>query len=1056
MIKSFIFHSYQVEKKGNEELKTIEQGGISPSKENNVIEGEEKAKAEESASVKAPTESKEVENTQIVTPANAEAENVEKFDETPDLYVLVTDGSQLGASPDSKLDISSVPDSVVEAVVKEAEESSKTPDVTESSIEALDKPVELLESPTKDSEPEVGKKPEEVFVEELNTVEKPESVAEVEVKPQEQFEEVEEIYLTLEPNESVDKDITTDSGTKADESLEGEVLVMGSKMEEKLKPVVEAGGKPQEVDISSFPDSIVEAVGKDPEESSKIPDITESSIESLHKPVELLESPTNDSEPKVGKKPAEVFVEELNTLEKQESVAEVEVKLQKQFEEVEEKYLMLEPHESVDKDITADAGTKADESLEGEVLVMGSKMEEKLKPVVEAGGKPQEVDISSFPDSIVEAVGKDPEESSKIPDITESSIESLHKPVELLESPTNDSEPKVGKKPAEVFVEELNTLEKQESVAEVEVKLQKQFEEVEEKYLMLEPHESVDKDITADAGTKADESLEGEVSVMGSKMEEKLKPVVEAGGKPQEVDIFSFPESIVEAVGKEPEESSKVPDVTESSIESLHKPVELLESPTNDSEPEVGKKPEEVSVEEPKVVEKPESVVEVKVKPPEESEEAEEKYMTLEPNVDVDKDVTTDAGTKADESLEGEISVVGPKMEEKAVGGKPREAEEVEEKYEMLKPRESIDNDSGKDGVTQEEESLKEEASVVEPETLEKSEPVVEMGGKPQEKAQEVEKKSEMIDPKESLDSDIPKDDLTDIVEEDIKPSESVASASQGAESGLKEGGIKPVTPDAENVNVDDTKKEVGVEEEKAAVHVGDIEAKKEEKVVNMEEGKDNDVKIEELTQPEKTETIEEKEAKDVKIDENEENGIKKEQLMLPEPTETKDVGGSYTATEVTEKYSNEQSASKDAEITTQEKKEHDAKVDTPDLKGKVDVVETSNFVEEPTSESKESDLEGKVEEAVQSCVHNLDGVAVDESAKSGAPNVELSKLMDNSKTDQDPPKQEAPAKPSQKHSNNIISKVKQSIVKVKKAIIGKSPSSKPLSSESKGDVQTK
>ncbi|XP_043711562.1 muscle M-line assembly protein unc-89-like [Telopea speciosissima] len=391
------------------------------------------------------------------------------------------------------------------------------------------------------------------------------------------------------------------------------------------------------------------------------------------------------------------------------------------------------------------------------------------------------------------------------------------------------------------------------------------------------------------------------------------------------------------------------------------------------------------------------------------------------------------------------------------VGGKPQEAEEVEEKSEMLKPKESIDDDIGKDGVAQTEESFKEEASVVEPKTLEKSESVVEMGGKPQEQDEGVEKKYEMLDSKESLDSDITKDDLIDIVEEDTKSSDTVVSASQGAGFGLKEDGMKSVTPNVEKVSVDDTKKEFGVDEEKAAVQVGDIETKEEGKVVNMEEGKHNDVKIEELTQLEQTETIEEKEAKDMKIDENEENNVKKEELMLPEPTETKNVVGSYTETEVTEKFSEEQSASKDAEMGTEEKKEHDAKVGTPDLKGKVDVVEISNVVNEPTAESKESELEGKVEEAIQTCVDNLDkGVVVEETAKSGAPDVALSKIEDNSKTDQDPPEREAPAKPSQKHSNNIISKVKQSIAKVKKAIIGKSPSSKTLSSEAKGDIQIK
>lgn len=50
----------------------------------------------------------------------------------------------------------------------------------------------------------------------------------------------------------------------------------------------------------------------------------------------------------------------------------------------------------------------------------------------------------------------------------------------------------------------------------------------------------------------------------------------------------------------------------------------------------------------------------------------------------------------------------------------------------------------------------------------------------------------------------------------------------------------------------------------------------------------------------------------------------------------------------------------------------------------------------------------------------------------------------------------ETQAKPPQKQSNNILWKVKQSLVKAKKAITGKSPTSKTLSSEGKGDIQVK
>ncbi|XP_042428321.1 serine-rich adhesin for platelets-like [Zingiber officinale] len=51
-------------------------------------------------------------------------------------------------------------------------------------------------------------------------------------------------------------------------------------------------------------------------------------------------------------------------------------------------------------------------------------------------------------------------------------------------------------------------------------------------------------------------------------------------------------------------------------------------------------------------------------------------------------------------------------------------------------------------------------------------------------------------------------------------------------------------------------------------------------------------------------------------------------------------------------------------------------------------------------------------------------------------------------------PKESAPAKSSPRRSNNIISKVKHQIVKAKKAIMGKSPSSKAMSPKSKEEIK--
>ncbi|CAL9136229.1 unnamed protein product [Musa acuminata var. zebrina] len=63
-------------------------------------------------------------------------------------------------------------------------------------------------------------------------------------------------------------------------------------------------------------------------------------------------------------------------------------------------------------------------------------------------------------------------------------------------------------------------------------------------------------------------------------------------------------------------------------------------------------------------------------------------------------------------------------------------------------------------------------------------------------------------------------------------------------------------------------------------------------------------------------------------------------------------------------------------------------------------------------------------------------------------------KCADVMKVEGEAPKQDIPAKPSQRHSNNIISKLKQSLIKAKKIMMGKSPSSKNMSAKSKQEIK--
>ncbi len=99
---------------------------------------------------------------------------------------------------------------------------------------------------------------------------------------------------------------------------------------------------------------------------------------------------------------------------------------------------------------------------------------------------------------------------------------------------------------------------------------------------------------------------------------------------------------------------------------------------------------------------------------------------------------------------------------------------------------------------------------------------------------------------------------------------------------------------------------------------------------------------------------------------------------------------------------------------------------------------EATTVVSELLKESHEFELQVGSENPVETGEDKLEKEKVDEVAKS-----------------EDLPK-ELPAKSTQKQSNNIIFKVKQSLVKTKKAIIGKSPSSKTLSFDTKVDIKVK
>ncbi|XP_041011634.1 titin homolog isoform X2 [Juglans microcarpa x Juglans regia] len=124
--------------------------------------------------------------------------------------------------------------------------------------------------------------------------------------------------------------------------------------------------------------------------------------------------------------------------------------------------------------------------------------------------------------------------------------------------------------------------------------------------------------------------------------------------------------------------------------------------------------------------------------------------------------------------------------------------------------------------------------------------------------------------------------------------------------------------------------------------------------------------------------------------------------------------------------------------------------------KGEVGEIAKANVqnLEPSTPESK---LQVRSEETVETSEEKREKGNAGEIAKSHVQNLEptINDVGDETKISQDPTK-EHPTKSTPKQSNNIMSKVKQSLAKAKKAIIGKSPNSKTLSSETKGDINVK
>ncbi|KAF9681439.1 hypothetical protein SADUNF_Sadunf05G0001600 [Salix dunnii] len=268
---------------------------------------------------------------------------------------------------------------------------------------------------------------------------------------------------------------------------------------------------------------------------------------------------------------------------------------------------------------------------------------------------------------------------------------------------------------------------------------------------------------------------------------------------------------------------------------------------------------------------------------------------------------------------------------------------------------------------------------------------------------------------------------------------------------------IKPTNEKPEEVAVITQEAEVDVKEDigksslpEAGGKVGPENEKKEAEGIDLVE-----VPVKEVM-GEAEKGGEEKEAQTTR-DEVENIASETLQEELTHPIKAEDVSDAVSSAEVTEKSFEGEKTVDNVELAVEDKKEEipagEETEKDQSIEGKL--VDATKIGCETVIEAQDSGLEANEEENTKTNKKNSEQGKVDEIAKSDTQNLEPSTTKDAEDTlvSLDMPRN-VPAKPSQKHSNNILTKVKQSLVKAKKAIIGKSPTPKTVSSDTKGDVE--
>ncbi|GFY89125.1 neurofilament protein-like protein [Actinidia rufa] len=580
------------------------------------------------------------------------------------------------------------------------------------------------------------------------------------------------------------------------------------------------------------------------------------------------------------------------------------------------------------------------------------------------------------------------------------------------------------------------------------------------------------------------EVVEKQLEVAPEVVEVMEPPVVAEQPVTEPVEKQPQEQPPVEVVEKEAEVQPKIGDTPVPSVEAVEELDNVEDLPVKDSETLVAKDTDS-SEEAPKKEEISEPITKVEDKPQEKSETVEvrkKECVETEPKESVEVEIVKDEETLTDkiEETKKEEPVVMDKPQEPSESAKKFEEEcaligpKESEKVEIAKVEETLaekfedpplkEEKTGKDEVvatdkapeqSEAAEKVEEECVVVEPEeslkveiadkeiSADKIEDLLlkeEQTGKDEvfvtekepEQSEAAEKFEEVcaeVEPQESVKVEIAKfeEALVDKIEETTKvepvvmeSSDQITPTNVEAEADTKED-ISTVV--AENANIVEKElRETGVVEllsKEVAVESGKVELESEGKNVETEE----------------------------------EKKVVTEESDEPKTNKVEDVISSISPTEVAEKSLEGEIITRGIELFAENGKES--------IKAKSETVtsvetEKNGEVEEMIVEVMTPNVEVSAEEPKTSEKE----VKGEETAETGETNYarenEAGEIAKPDFPTPEPPKEEVSTKPTSKQSKTIMSKVKQSLVKAKKAIIGKSPNSKTVSSEAKGNIKEK